>query len=60
MVANELEIASVAQLAVPCNDPVNPPVDTVDPVTMSPFSKSTLPLKYDEVNAVIAIEELIV
>lgn len=36
VVAKELEIASLAQLAVPCNDPVNPPVESVDPVTVNP------------------------
>ena len=49
--ANE---ADTATLAVPSNDPVNPPVETVDPVTANPLGKVMNPLiesAYDAVTA---------
>jgi hypothetical protein len=39
VVAKDDDIAFVAQLLVPNNEPVNPPVDSVDPVTVNPFGK---------------------
>lgn len=44
-------------MALPLNDPVNPVVATIDPVTISPFVKSIDPVKYDAVAAVVANDE---
>ena len=44
----------MASAAVPLKLPVNPCVDIVEPVTVIPFVKSTVPLKYDAVIAVVA------
>jgi hypothetical protein len=35
--------ADTAQLDVPCNDPVNPSVEMVDPVTTNPLVNSNVP-----------------
>jgi hypothetical protein len=41
--------------ALPCKLPVNPRVDTVDPVTVKPLTNSNDPVKYDDVTAYDAV-----